>query len=118
MQDNHYRQAASQNGREVTYQERTFDTDKRGDEVYTVNNSKTVPVKIKGSDNISKTDLQILDIGKLPEDAKVLMVEDLGADKNDAFKWDDQVYDIFKIADHYGEGGNKVGQRILVKPEQ
>lgn len=117
MMKSHYRQAADQNGQDVEYQERTYDTGPKGESEYTIQNTETVPAKITGEDNISKTDLAVLDIGKLPEDALVLMVENLDVDKNDAFKVDGEVYNIFKIADHYGEGGQKIGQRVLIKPE-
>lgn len=117
MQDHHYRQAARRDGQEVEYQDRSYGSDKKGESSYTVNNTEQVPAKIKGEDNISKSDLAILDIGKLPEDALILMVEDLGVDKNDAFVIDGDSYEVFKVADHYGSSGKKAGQRILVKPE-
>lgn len=117
MLKDHYRQAGDQNGSDVEYQDRDIDTDKRGEETFSVNSTETIPAKIKGEDSISKSDLEILDIGKLPQDGKVLMVEDLGCDKNDAFVIDGETYEVFKVSDHYGEGGKKAGQRVLVKPE-
>lgn len=117
MMEDHYRQAGSQNGSEVTYQDRDIDTDKRGEEVYSINNSEDIPAKIRGEDSISKDDLAILDVGKVPEDGKVLMIQNMGVDKNDAFEIDGEVYEVFKVADHYGEGGKIAGQRVLIKPE-
>lgn len=117
MKKSHYRQAGDQNGQDVDYLERSYDTGPKGESQYTVQDTTTVPAKITGEDNISKSDLAILDIGKLPEDALILKVENLDADKNDGFEIDGETYNIFKIADHYGEGGSKIGQRILVKPE-
>jgi len=117
MQENHYRQAGSQNGSSVTYQSRSHDTTPKGDSTYTVESSEEVPVKIRGEDNISKTDMKILDIGKIPENAKILMLQNVDVDKNDAFEFDSTTYEVFKVADHYGEGGKKIGQRVLVRPE-
>jgi len=117
MQESHYRQAARNQGSEIEYRERSYDTGKKGESQYNVQNTSQVPVKVKGEDNISSSDLQILDIGKLPENAKVLMVESLRVDKHDAFVLEGEVHEVFKIADHYGSKGKKVGQRVLVKPE-
>lgn len=117
MQESHYRQAAHANGRKVTYKERSLNTSKKGEEVYGVQDSTEVWAKIKGEDNISQMDLDLLDIGQPPEDAKVLMLEDVGVGQNDAFEFNSTTYEVYKVADHFGESGEKVGQRVLVMPE-
>lgn len=113
----HYRQAAEQNGQAVVLHTRELGVAPRGNEEHTTIQEETVYAKVKGEQGVSTTDLDLLDIGKLPEDAKILMMEYHDVSKNDAVEIDGEMYEVFKTSDHYGQSGEIAGQRIMVKPE-
>lgn len=114
----HQIQSNSHRGRTVDYLERSTSRDSQGDEQTSILSETTVKAIVKQATKLSSStqvpDLNETQVGELPDNAYIVITEDLDISKEDAFRFEGFTHEIHRIIDRQGDESRDKGKVVIV----